>query len=73
MSAVYTQAAFDTLVTENFEAVVAWFESNEGKSVDACASALTLPYEVVYQIVSQGPFVILPNASGELHWNQKSH
>ena len=73
MSAVYTKAQFDSLYNAAFNAVTAYVEANPGKSIDEIATATTQPYEVVYQICVNARMVVLPNTSGELHWNQKSH
>lgn len=68
MSALYTSQAFAALVSTNIATVSKWIADNPGKSISDCATATTVPYEAVYQIVSQGDFVILPNAPGELQF-----
>ena len=70
MSAVYERSAFDDLFNAQFNAVQTWVKANPGKSVADCATALTVPYEIVYAICVRSGFVVLPSASGELHWNQ---
>lgn len=69
MSALYTQAAFLTLVQTQFNAVLTWVSDNPGKSIEECATALSVPYEAVYQICMDANLVILPSASGEIHWH----
>ena len=69
MSALYTEAAFEALVTANLAGVMTWITDNPGGSIEACAQALTLPYAVVYTCCQRGPVIVLPNAAGELHWH----
>lgn len=69
MSAVYTQEEFIRLYNAAFDAVSSYVSSNPGKSISEIAAATTEPYEVVYQICINAGMVILPNASGELHWH----
>ena len=69
MSAVYDPAAFSALISKNLAAVVTWVKSHQGESIEACASALSLPYEVVYTVCIEMGLVIVPNASGEIHWH----
>ena len=66
MSALYHAGDFNSLTAINFQSVLSWIKSNPGKSVDACATALSIPYEVVYAICIQSRIVILPSASGEI-------
>lgn len=68
MSAVYTSEAFRELFSQQFNAVMEYVAQNPGKSVDAIATALTIPYEVAYAICSESALIILPNASGELQF-----
>ena len=68
MSAVYTNKAFAKLVGNNMKLVTDWITENPGKSVDECATATSVPYEVVFQIISQSDMVLLPSASGEIQF-----
>ena len=68
MSAVYTSQGFAKEYASSFQQVIAWFASNEGQSIEACATALSLPYQVVFQVIQQGDFVILPSASAEIQF-----
>jgi hypothetical protein len=69
MSAVYHPQAFQLLVGKHTTSVREWFQANAGSSIEACATDLSLPYEVVYQVASQTGLVIVPSTSGEIHWH----
>ena len=71
MSAVYHQDAWDAVYNESFEAVTAYVVANPGKDLAEIATACGVAYEVAYAICQAAGFVILPNASGELHWHTK--
>ena len=69
MSAVYHPDTFRDLMAQKADAIISYVKDNPGKSLDAIATALALPYEAVYAVCVAAGFVILPNASGELHWH----
>ena len=71
MSAVYHRDDWDKLYNPLYNAVVAYVTANPGKSIDEIATAVTAPYEVVYAACVAAGFIILPNASGELHWQDQ--
>ena len=69
MSAVYHHEDFDVLVITNFTAVLKYVAENPGKPLETIATAVSLPYEVVFAIATQANLVVMPNASGEIHWH----
>lgn len=69
MSAVYHFSDFYALQAQHTEAVLNYFKANPGHSVDQCATALSISYEVAYAIVAAEKLIILPSVSGEIHWN----
>ena len=69
MSAVYHPDDWASVYNPAFNAVVTYVKANPGKTLEEIATALTLPYEAVYAVCVAAGFVILPNASGELHWH----
>ena len=69
MSAVYHKDDWDKIYNPAFNNVVTYVKANPAKTLEAIATALTLPYEVVYAVCVAAGFVILPNTSGELHWH----
>lgn len=71
MGAVYHPSDFSKLYNQQFNAVQAWIKANPGKSVDACATALAIPYELVYAICTQSGMAILPSSSGEISFTHK--
>lgn len=70
MSAVYTRPQFLALVQKAQSAVFAYYNTaaHAGHSIDTCATALSLPYEVVYAAIVAEDLIILPNAAGEMQF-----
>ena len=73
MAAVYTQSAFLQLYSANLHAVTEWFAANPGKDVSDCATALSLPYAVVYQAVVSAGLMVLPSVGTELQFAPRHH
>ncbi len=69
MSAIYHADHLNALVKDHQSAILDWIIKNPGQSVEACASALSVAYEVVFAVATQQGMAILPSASGELHWH----
>jgi len=69
MGAVYHPTSFRALVSQHLDDVTEWIQQNPGKTVDSCASALGMSYEVVFSIWRDTRMVLLPNSSGEAHWH----
>ena len=69
MSAVYTVNSFQTLWTAQLGTVNEYVKSNPGKSIEEIATAITQPYEVVWACLQALGQVIVPSASGEIHWH----
>ena len=69
MSAVYHHQDFDILITENLTTVLKYVAENPGKPLETIATAVSLPYEVVFAIAQRANLVVMPNASGEIHWH----
>lgn len=68
MSAVYTRADFEAKYIASYDAVVAYVSAHPADSVDAIATATGLPYEICFEVCRAAGFLILPSASGELHF-----
>jgi len=69
MSAIYHQKDLDALVVAQLSSVLAYIAENPGKSLEAVATAVSVPYEVVFEIAQRANLLILPNSSGEIHWH----
>jgi hypothetical protein len=68
MSAVYQHDDMSALTSAHSTAVGSWFAANVGKSIEDCVTALSLPYEVVWQCIQVLGLEVYPNASGELQF-----
>ena len=68
MSAVYRQEDWDTTFAAGYASVDAYVAAHPGDSLDAIATATGLPYAVVYAACIAARHVIMPSASGEIHW-----
>ena len=69
MSAVYDPSSFTALWNEALEAVQTYVQQTPGKSLDEIAIACDVPYEVVWMCCQALGYVIVPSASGEIHWH----
>ena len=69
MSAIYHPTDFSILVRKNLETVSDWVKANPGKSIEECATALSVPYEVVFVVSKESELVVVPSTSGEIHWH----
>ena len=71
MGCVYTRSGFEQLYREQFQEVLAWFAAHEGKTVQECATALSVPYALVWHIVEASDLVYLPTADTDVSFPHK--
>jgi len=71
MSAVYHRKAWDALFAQHYQVVLDWFDANPGQSLDNCATALGIPYPVVFAAAQAAGLVILPATSAEIQWHMR--
>lgn len=69
MSAIYHPTQFSVLVSDRLQSVTDWVKANPGKSIEECATALSIPYEVVFAVCREIGIIVLPNSSGEIQWH----
>jgi hypothetical protein len=58
VSAIYHPMAFSALVSHSLQSVSNWVQSNPGKSIEECATALSVPYEVVFEVCREMGLVV---------------
>ena len=73
MSAIYQVGDIAKLVTSATDGVAGYFKTNPGASIESAATALGVPYEVVYLAITQLGLIVLPSVAGELHWPAQRH
>lgn len=69
MSAIYSPTQLSNLVTEKLDPIRTWIDVNPGASIDTCATANGVSYEIAFRILTMLDVVILPSTSGEIHWH----
>ena len=69
MSAIYTRAQWDALSSTHYDAVASYVTEHPSTSIEAIASALSIPYEVAFQCCMESDMVVLPNTAGELQFS----
>ena len=68
MSAVYHRKDWDAAFAKGFQEVDAYVSAHPGTDIAAMATALALPYEVVFAACVSLGCVMMPNSSGEVHF-----
>ncbi len=69
MSAIYRPQDITQLQGQSISAVQDYVTAHPGQSVESVATALALPYEVVFKCCETLGFIVLPNANGEIRWH----